>query len=125
MLREADVFCLPSRAEAQPMTVLEAMACGAAVVAHPVAAVPEMIAGGTAGYLVAPPTPQRWREVLREVITDDAGRARTAARASDRVRERYSLVAMIDGYLHVRDEMLGPVEPGSAAPTRRAVVSVG
>lgn len=107
MLREADVFCLPSRAEAQPMTVLEAMACGTAVVAHPVAAVPEMLQDGLAGYLVSPPTLQRWREVLREVVTDDAGRRRTVARAADRVRQRYSLEAMIEGYRRVRDEAVG------------------
>lgn len=107
MLRSADVFCLPSRAEAQPMTVLEAMACGTAVAAHPVAAVPDMLHDGLAGYLVEPPTPQRWREVLREVLTDEAGRQGAVARAADRVRRRYSLDAMIGGYRSVRDEVAG------------------
>lgn len=105
MLRDADVLCLPSRAEAQPMVVLEAMAVGVPVVASPVAAVPEMLADGNAGWLVEPPTDAEWRRTLRRVIENPDERARVADRARRRVEDRYSASAMIDGYQRVRDEL--------------------
>lgn len=107
MLREADVLCLPSRAEAQPMTILEAMAVGTSVAAHPVAAVPEMLADGAAGYLVTPPTEESWRMVVRELAANPAERTRRARVAYDRVRDAYSLEAMIRGYRQVRSELTG------------------
>lgn len=107
MLGTADVLCLPSRAEAQPMTILEAMAAGTTVVANPVAAVPEMLADGAAGFLVEPADEHGWREVLRHVITSPQERARRVEAARRRVARTYSREAMIAGYLDVRDDLLG------------------
>jgi alpha-maltose-1-phosphate synthase len=52
LFRRADVFCLPTRGDAVPLSVVEAMACGAAVVASDVGGVPEVVADGETGLLV-------------------------------------------------------------------------
>lgn len=53
-LRKADVFCLPSFNEAFPLTVLEAMSYGVAVVASDVGAVKDAVKDGQGGFLVTP-----------------------------------------------------------------------
>jgi glycosyltransferase involved in cell wall biosynthesis len=57
LLREADVFVLPSTSEGLPMALLEAMSYGLAVVATPVGGVPEVVEDGVQALVVAPGDP--------------------------------------------------------------------
>lgn len=47
-----DVFCLTSRSEGMPYTLLEAMSCGVPVVAADVGGVSELVTDGASGYVV-------------------------------------------------------------------------
>ena len=51
-LADADLLCVPSRSEAFPMVILEAMAAAMPVASSAVCAVPEMLDFGKAGFLV-------------------------------------------------------------------------
>jgi glycosyltransferase involved in cell wall biosynthesis len=104
VLSRAQVFTFPSDFEAQPMAVLEAMAAGLAIASNGVAAVPEMLADG-AGIVVASQAVQDWRRVLRSLVGDPELRRRLGERARARARLHYSLSAMTDGYLTVRDSL--------------------
>ncbi len=82
MYAGADALALPSRADASPWVVLEALAAGLPVLATRVGAIAEMV--GDAGILVDPGDRGALRAGLRE-LTDPARRATLAAAAPARV----------------------------------------
>ncbi|HEX3360034.1 MAG TPA: glycosyltransferase family 4 protein [Solirubrobacterales bacterium] len=82
MYAGADALALPSRADASPWVVLEALAARLPVLATRVGAIVEMV--GDAGILVEPGDGAALRAGLRE-LTDPARRAAMAAAAAARV----------------------------------------
>ena len=62
-----DVFCLPSRAEGFPRSLIEAQACGIPVVATDVGGVREAVCPGT-GRVVAPEHPRALASALAEAL---------------------------------------------------------
>jgi glycosyltransferase involved in cell wall biosynthesis len=77
----ANVLALASRAEAMPLTVLEAMALGTPVVASDVDGIPELIVDGETGVLFPIDQPDRLRNAL---TTDPAALHAMAERAQQR-----------------------------------------
>ena len=53
LLAAADFVLLPSTSEGLPLTILEAQATGAVVLAAPTAGIPEVVEDGRTGFLVA------------------------------------------------------------------------
>lgn len=87
LYRNVDIFCLPSWWEAAPLTVLEAMASGLAVVATSVGDVPRIVANAETGILVPPRDPGALADALGTLAGDGelcrrlgrAGRRRACA----------------------------------------------
>ncbi|MCH9718330.1 MAG: glycosyltransferase family 4 protein [Actinomycetia bacterium] len=96
VMKEADLLLLPSRAEAQPMVLLEAMSAGTATMAVGVGAVPEILSGGC-GVLMADQSVSAWREALRRAITNPEQLLELGQRGW-KCGQKYSVDQMIDGY---------------------------
>lgn len=82
-LADADVLVLPSFDENLPMSVIEGMAAGLAIVATPVGATEEIVRDGETGLLVPPGDVDALAAALGRLVADVPLRARlgTAARA--------------------------------------------
>lgn len=105
-LAELDVLCVPSRAEAFPLVIVEAMIRGVPVMASAVGAVPEMLDDGRAGVLVERATVPAWTAALRTVLTEPDQLAELAAAGAARALRRYTVDAMTDGYERVIADVL-------------------
>lgn len=72
LMRDADVFVLPSRREGCPMVILEAMSVGTPIVACAVGGVPELIENEKSGLLVSPENSAALGEAILRVLDDRA-----------------------------------------------------
>jgi colanic acid/amylovoran biosynthesis glycosyltransferase len=88
---QADCFCLPSFAEGIPVVLMEAMACGVPCVTTHITGVPELIASGEDGLLVAPSDVDGLVEAIVRLQADPNLRARLGAAGRQRVVAEYEL----------------------------------
>jgi glycosyltransferase involved in cell wall biosynthesis len=95
LLRQSDVFVLPSYFEALPVGVLEAMACGVPVVATAVGGIPDVIQDRVNGLLIEPGQPEALARAIVTILTDDALRSRLREAAHSDVRKRFSTESVI------------------------------
>jgi glycosyltransferase involved in cell wall biosynthesis len=81
----AIAVAVPSTAEGFGLPVIEAMACGAPVLASDAAALPE--AAGGAALLLPPSERQSWADALRRIAGDEQLRCDLRARGLERVKQ--------------------------------------
>jgi sugar transferase (PEP-CTERM/EpsH1 system associated) len=106
ILRELDVFVLPSLAEGISNTILEAMACGVPVVATDVGGNPELVQEGVTGRLVPRRDVGALSHAIGVYLSNAEMRMRHGAEARRIAETRFSLRAMVDAYLQVYDRLL-------------------
>jgi glycosyltransferase involved in cell wall biosynthesis len=101
LIAEADILALPSFAENLPVSVIEGMAAGLAVVATPVGAVEDIVVDGQSGLLVPPGDVEALAEALRRLVEDPALRERLGTAAMAIHRQRLDLAPFADAICDV------------------------
>ena len=81
--------------EGSPLSVMEYMAAGEAVVSTRVGGVPELVEDGVHGLLVEPRDPEALAEAVGRLLRDPAVAKRLGAEGRERQRREYSLDAMV------------------------------
>lgn len=105
----ATVVALPSRGargEGMPLSLVEALVGGAAVVATPAGGVPEIIQDGESGLLVPDGDAPALAVALRRLITDHELRARLVATGRAKVVERFAPGPAADFFLRIYQGVL-------------------
>jgi glycosyltransferase involved in cell wall biosynthesis len=106
LLDAADVFVLPSRQEAMPLVLLEAMDAGLPVVATRVFGSAEIVVDGETGLLVAPRDPQALGEAIARLLADPALRSRYAHAGHRRYLQAFTSRRMAADTLRVYEQAL-------------------
>ena len=102
-----DVFALPTEAEGLPVTVLEAMRAGIAVVATDVGSVRDAIDDGETGMLVPAGDTGALRAALERLLADPDARRRLGERARAAASSRFSASAAARWYEQLYDGITG------------------
>ena len=109
----ADVAVAPSRVgpdgwtEGQGLSIIEAMATGRPVISTATGGIPETIADGHTGLLVAPADPVALARAVRTVVTSPDGGEEMGRRAAESVRARFSREASVARFESVYRELIG------------------
>jgi len=96
-----DICVLPSFGEGMPMTVLEAMAAGRAMIATRVGEIPHVITDGENGLLVEPKDPGGLRDAIHKLLYDTELRQKLAKNGSRHIRDNFSFERMTQAYLEI------------------------
>ncbi len=91
ILNRASLFVLPSRAENQPVSILEAMARGLPVVATDVGAIPEVVKDGQTGHVVPPEDAGALSVALQGLLTAPTQRQAMGQAGRALFEDQYSI----------------------------------
>jgi glycosyltransferase involved in cell wall biosynthesis len=90
-MANCSVFVYPSRGgEGIPRALLEAMACGAPVVATTVSGIPEAVIHGESGLLVRPRDPKQLADAIISILEDDMLAKRLGTQARIKIETEFS-----------------------------------
>ena len=93
LMKAASIVCLTSEFEGTPNVLLEAQYLGTPVVAFSVGGVPEAVAVGESGFVLADGDNSGWLDACARLLADDALRARMGAAGKKFVSGAYSMDA--------------------------------
>lgn len=102
LLNAADLYAQPSRSEAMPFAVMEAMELGLPIIATDVGGLPEIVADGENGYLTKP-DPVHFAEAIKKTIAMRHNWATMGAAGHARYQRLFagklSVESFVDRYL--------------------------
>lgn len=98
ILAGLDVFCLTSRNEANPVSILEALSCGTPVVSPDVGSISETVLHEQTGLLTEPLSVESTAGAITQLLGDPSWSKKLGLSGRQLVRRAWSLEAMVDGY---------------------------
>jgi len=105
LMRSMDLFVLPSLREGVSNTILEAMASGLPVVATRVGGNPELVGEEDTGVLVPHSDPPSMADAIDSYFREPERGVRHGAHGRRTVEKRFSMEAMVTGYLKTYDAL--------------------
>ena len=106
VLRDADLFLLPSETESFGLAALEAMACGVPVIASAVGGLPEVIPDGEVGFLCQLGDVEAMAAAARRLLGDADLHRRLSLAARQLAESRYRVEPAVDRYVAVYRRVL-------------------
>jgi glycosyltransferase involved in cell wall biosynthesis len=100
-----DVFVHPSLRDGMPNAVLEAMACGKAVIATPVGGTMDVLEDGVNGWTVPVNDADALGNRIQAVLEDDAARERVGKSAREKIQKKFTLEKELAGNIAVYENL--------------------
>jgi glycosyltransferase involved in cell wall biosynthesis len=118
MMRRARMLVMPSGAEGLPLVLLEAWACGLAVVASAIGGIPEVVENGVNGVLLPPGDASAWAATIARLLVDDQACVRFGRSGHEAWLRSFTAEVMADRYGAVVEAVLE--SRAASAPRRQA-----
>jgi glycosyltransferase involved in cell wall biosynthesis len=116
VFKQASFVCLPSHGgEGVPKVLMEAAACGRAIVTTDVPGCREVVQHGVNGLLVPPGDAPSLAAAIEQLLKDPERRRQMAARCRQKAVEEFSEAAVIRQTLGLYSELLGSRSPSVPA----------
>ncbi|MCK4601189.1 MAG: glycosyltransferase, partial [Phycisphaerae bacterium] len=112
VLSAADIAAMPSRWEGWPLSLGEAMACGLAVVAAPVAGIGDVLVDGVNGLMVERGSPVALADAIERLARDGELRERLGQAARRDVADKHSIDANIAAHEALYGEIAADILQG-------------
>ena len=106
ILRDADVLVHPSRMDATPYVIIEALAAGLPVVASNIYGIPELVEDGISGILVPADDPAALAAAVTSRAGDPGLRRRIGAAARERFEARFTIGEHVRRTVAVYEELI-------------------
>jgi L-malate glycosyltransferase len=106
VLRQSDLFVLPSRAEGMSNSLLEAMATGLPCIVSAIGGNIDLIDHEVSGFRVQKSTPEAWAAAILEVIRNPEAARRWGQLARERVVRDFSIESVVDRNLVLYKRMM-------------------
>ncbi len=108
LLASSDVFFLPSYNEGMPISILEAMCNGLAIVATAIAGVPDLVKNGLNGYMKKPGDIDGFYEVLTQ-LANDRTKALEMGKESLRLVRKFDSTIILDKWIDIYRQLAAGV----------------
>lgn len=99
LLKECSIYVLPTYHEGMPMSVLEAMSYGMAVVSTYVGGIPHIIESGKNGILCEPGAQEQLQNALEELLSGKERRKELGMRAAEKIQSEFNVCRNVDRLL--------------------------
>lgn len=96
LMKQFDIFCMPSLSEGLSSAILSAMANGLPVVSTSVGGIPELVVDGETGFLVPPERPELLADALKKLMVDASLRRRFGAAGRERIAASFTVNQKLD-----------------------------
>jgi len=101
LLKQADIFVLPTFSEGFPLSILEAGNFNLPVIASRVDGIPEVIQDGENGFLVQPGDAEELAEKLERLLNDSELRHNFGMSLSETVKKKFDEDKMVEAYSNI------------------------
>ncbi len=105
LLSTSQVFLLPSYAEGMPISIIEAMKTGIAIISTPVGGIPDMVEAGVSALLIPPGAPKDIAEAVLRLHSDPGLRSRLASAAMESFADKFDPSKGVDQLDKIYSEM--------------------
>ena len=106
LMRQSQLFCLPSYREGTPVCVMEALSCGLPIVATRVGGIPEIVEHGKTGFLVDKGDVEGLASALITLLSDPGDCAERAQAAQDYAREHLNARKSVSRLIELYEELI-------------------
>ena len=107
LLKECDIFVLPSLSEARPRSIIEAMLLGKCVVSTTTGGIPSLIDNGNNGILVPPGNAEELCRQLQTVVNDREKRDKIGNAARQHAENTFNIADTLERYKRLYTSIRG------------------